>query len=230
MNPPSIFVILGLHHSLTLSLVIPMNLSIYRLSPEYHELVMMFQLAAACALFMQQCGFFLDISTPGGIYKMMGAVLFTWSTIMYTRFVRALPLFYSFIMTFKEDGADRFFYGAVVTGSLMMLFNSLIALDGTLKLYKFTRLSILCLTGKLDLDKEKTGEEEDEKDDKKGKPKSYAQYKMLREASSGALLGNNPLRPYGSFESELKLSPAKKRWSKLKTAVAISGLVAKKKE
>eukprot|EP00008_Paramoeba_atlantica_P007113 CAMPEP_0201492956 /NCGR_PEP_ID=MMETSP0151_2-20130828/35497_1 /ASSEMBLY_ACC=CAM_ASM_000257 /TAXON_ID=200890 /ORGANISM="Paramoeba atlantica, Strain 621/1 / CCAP 1560/9" /LENGTH=288 /DNA_ID=CAMNT_0047880061 /DNA_START=210 /DNA_END=1073 /DNA_ORIENTATION=- len=183
MNPPSLFIVLGAHHCLTMTLAIPMNLSQYRTDPAFHELVMLFQLAAAIALLMQQVGFFLDITKPKGLISMCVIVSVVWGTVIYSRFYRAIPLFYHFLVTFHEDGEQKFFIGACIAGGLMMIFNCLILLDSTAKLVKFLRLLVSSPKKKATPEEKATRE------------------KMLKYASSEVLAGQTiDLRPMGSFD------------------------------
>merc|ERR1712166_298905 len=87
LQPNSIIAIMTLHHTLGMVMVIPMT-TYYGSHPNYLEMVILLQFAAALGLSMQQFGFMLDITKPGELLQMKGYVTVTFFCMVYTRGIR----------------------------------------------------------------------------------------------------------------------------------------------
>jgi hypothetical protein len=204
LNPMNLFLVLGIHHFLTLLLVIPMNLSPYREDPFYHELVLLFQLAAAVAMIFQQYGFTLDLATTKGLWIMILNVTVVWLTVMYTRVYRPFFIFGHFLPLFYQENEMFFFFGGSIGGFFMMSFNTLIFLDATMKVFKFYSIAF-----QVD----------------KSVPPAEAR-KILREKSSEALNGATILRHPSSI-TIVKLTSSQRNWAKVRGVVAVMGSIKK---
>lgn len=135
-NPVAGLMILGLHHILGLSMVIPMNVLYGDLWP-YHELIFNLQICSVISLGIQQYGYTLDISTSWGLWKMQLYSLITWAGIVYSRIYRFIPLACTLLVTVREDGYTSFFFCACIALGAMSLTNLLYFLDATAKVLKF---------------------------------------------------------------------------------------------
>ncbi len=231
-NPPALFAIFGIHHALTLSMVIPMNTSHYRSDPFYTELVLLFQFAAAIAMSLQQFGYLLDVTTTNGRRTMFFVVTFSWVTIWYTRVYRAIPIFWHFLCRFYADESYGFLLGGCVTAPLMLTLNALFAFDSTVKVIKFFRV-FFAKPGDVisddDIDEEEEAELKEELSklvSAESKDKIRLQ-RMLQQRSSEALLGASLIRSASTFEF-FKLTRSQKNWAKLRGAVNVSNVLKKR--
>jgi hypothetical protein len=86
-NPAGLLLILGLHHCMGCSLVLPMNLY-YPRNSYVHEAICLLQGAAAVALLMQNYGYTLDTSTRAGLFRMKLSVSFVWLAVLWSRVLR----------------------------------------------------------------------------------------------------------------------------------------------
>lgn len=150
-NPLAVMILMGIHHTMGLGLVIPMNVY-YHDNPYYHELLFNLQFAAGVALGMQSWGYTLNVKTPDGLLKMKASVIFVWLTMMWSRVVRYCPISYSLLRTFWANGHHAMLYGGVVVIVCMGLINVLMVADATKKLLKFLRMRPSAPAEKVDND------------------------------------------------------------------------------
>ena len=228
-NPPALFFIFGIHHTLALSMTIPMNISHYRHDPAYAELILLFQLAAAISLSLQQYGYLLDVTTTYGRRMMFMVVSVSWTTIWYTRVFRAIPLFWHFLCRFYEDGSYGFLIGASIATPLMLTLNALFAFDATMKVVKFMQIFFAAKVS--DVAEDDSDEEEEEKEtDAKVVSKELMEKRKLQRIfqhrSTEALLGPSLIRSHSSFEF-FKLTRSQKNWAKLRGAVSVTSSLKK---
>lgn len=137
-NPPSLLLILMLHHAMGLIMVIPMNLH-YGQEALYHEMVFLLQFAGAFAGFAQQYGYTLDVSSSCGLQQMRLSCLVTWCAIVHTRFVRFWVVGLKLLAVFGAHGDNHFLWAGGAVLGLMGVFNLLVCCDVTSKLFKFAR-------------------------------------------------------------------------------------------
>merc|ERR1719181_857416 len=69
LNPTPVLVFWAFHHTMGLSMVIPMNL-VYPDLAYYHELVFLLQFASFVAMMFQHYGYTLDVKTKSGLNMM----------------------------------------------------------------------------------------------------------------------------------------------------------------
>lgn len=140
-NPPVLLIFLVLHHSCALSLVLPLNVH-YPDDTDYHEGIMLLQIAAFFAFSAQMFSWTLDIKTQKGLSQMKIAVFLSWATIMWSRALRYAFVWYKLFGKFmaEEDPFLRNMAVAPIIG--MSLVNIPIVLDNTRKLWKFSKMSL----------------------------------------------------------------------------------------
>lgn len=140
-NPPALCAIMAIHHTMGISMVIPMNLHFPHLY-YYHELVFLLQFAAALALACQNYGYTLDVSTRSGLLKMRATVIFVFITMFYSRAARYVYVTFNIVMFLYAEGGAFMCVGGGITAAVMALFNILLVMDSAGKLVKFLRMDI----------------------------------------------------------------------------------------
>eukprot|EP00967_Tisochrysis_lutea_P129090 scaffold221633_cov32-Tisochrysis_lutea.AAC.2 len=140
-NPAGLLLVLCLHHMMGMSLVIPINL-FYPRNQYVHEVVCLLQGAAAVALLMQNYGYTLDTSTPGGLLRMKLSVGCVWVVVLWSRVLRFTFLFFKLVPTIFADGNIVISSGAVIVVLAMSYINFIFFADATRKLLKFGRLTV----------------------------------------------------------------------------------------
>lgn len=138
-NPAGLLLILGLHHCMGCSLVIPLNLY-YPRNRHIHEAVCLLQGAAAVALLMQNYGYTLDTSTRAGLLRMKFSVGFVWLVVLWSRVLRFTYLFFVLVPMLLVDGNALLSAGAVAVVLAMGYVNFIFFADATRKLLKFGAL------------------------------------------------------------------------------------------
>lgn len=138
-NPPALLTILGLHHSMGLSMVIPMNM-VYGDNRHYHEFVLLLQGAAFVAMLSQNYGFTLDVWSVSGLRQMKACVTVTLVTMLWSRLFRYAFIGYSLISTFVADGNAAMTYGGGSVLGLMGMLNCLFVMDACGKFLKFIKM------------------------------------------------------------------------------------------
>mmetsp|Transcript_168183 Transcript_168183/g.535197 ORF Transcript_168183/g.535197 Transcript_168183/m.535197 type:complete len:261 (+) Transcript_168183:334-1116(+) len=140
-NPTALLVIMSFHHTMGLTMVVPMNLffpSLYW----YHEAIFLLQSAAFFTLLLQQCAFTLDVGTKGGFRKMQLSVVTVFSLMVYSRALRYGFVVYNIVAFLYAEGGTVMFVGSCVATLLMSLLNALFVFDVAGKLVKFLTMSI----------------------------------------------------------------------------------------
>lgn len=140
LNPLPLLLVVVVHHAMGQSMAIPMNLY-YADNRDYHEFVVLLQLAAFVAMSLQSYGYTLNVKTKTGLLKMKVSITISWLTILYSRDVRFAIVGYRLAKTFYVDGNMTMLYAGSFALLLMALFNTMIFLDATQKLLKFAKMS-----------------------------------------------------------------------------------------
>ena len=121
-------VIVAMHHTLALSLVLPMNSKYIQLAP-YHQTVASLLLAAAVCYGAGCYKFTLNVKTKSGFAQYKAIVVFQLAVILYTRLYLWFPAAYGMIQTFRKEN-DAFFLGAsLLLGLIFSIFNLLLVAD-----------------------------------------------------------------------------------------------------
>ncbi|CAE8700097.1 unnamed protein product [Polarella glacialis] len=134
-------VIMGVHHAMGLTMVVPMNIffpSLYW----YHEGIFLLQFAAFFALLIQFYSFTLDVGTQSGLLKMQLSVVAVFSLMIYSRALRYGFVVYKVVAFLYAEGGTVMFVGSCVTALLMSLLNALLVCDSAGKLVKFLPMSV----------------------------------------------------------------------------------------
>ena len=127
--PMSFWVILCvLHHPMALLMVIPMNLKFPHLAA-YHQTAFSLLMAAGICYATGQCKFALDVKTKRGFVKYKIIVVVQSATLLYTRVFLWFPAYFSLLASFREAQEPGFFYGGLVLGGVMSLFNVIVVGD-----------------------------------------------------------------------------------------------------
>jgi len=135
-NPKEIFLFSLVHHTMSLSMSIPMNM-MYGSNPYYREFVFLLHAAAFCALGSQSYGFALDVNTSSGLMQMKACVTLTLVTILWTRVIRYVFIGYKLATTFYADGNMNVLYAGFTVLCLMGILNSVMTVDAIKKFRKF---------------------------------------------------------------------------------------------
>lgn len=139
-NPWSLRRLMAFHHALGLSSVIPVNMSQFRSSVLVHEAIFLLQGAACFALAAQQYAFTLDIGTRSGMFQMWFVSCCTFLTLLYTRFVRYVPLAITLYFQFHAEGYSGLAYVTMIAALLMSRLNYLFIRDGWNKVVKYSNM------------------------------------------------------------------------------------------
>lgn len=130
-TPLMMFISFGvLHHGLTICMIMPMLLNYLALA-EFHYLVCSLLLAAGIVQLAGSYKFTLDTSQPSGFrqYKVIVAIQFV--TIWFSRCFLWFWCFARALRKFADDGSNTFWWGGLVCGCLMTMFNILMIMDCT---------------------------------------------------------------------------------------------------
>mmetsp|Transcript_3444 Transcript_3444/g.10695 ORF Transcript_3444/g.10695 Transcript_3444/m.10695 type:complete len:339 (+) Transcript_3444:67-1083(+) len=138
-NPTGMLVILGLHHTMGLGMVIPMNI-LHGDNPWYHEFVFLLQSAAAIAMLCQSYGYTLDVKTAQGLRQMKRCVTVTLITIVWSRVLRFAFVGFKLVGALRAGGAPAALYGGCLVLCTMGLINFLFTADAVGKFAKFMRM------------------------------------------------------------------------------------------
>lgn len=139
-NPPSILALLAIHHSMSIALVIPMNITYPHLLP-YFELVFILQFVAALAILIGQYSMTLAVDKPFELAQMFYLSCLNFCAMIISRLVYYWWPVLSILATFWADGRTAFFGVGFVVGVLLMpLIGLLFAVDGNAKVQKFRSL------------------------------------------------------------------------------------------
>lgn len=123
-------IIVAMHHTLALSLMLPMNLN-YVNRYEYHQTACSLLMAAALCYGLGCYKFTLDIAKKNSdflLYKLL--VVVQLGIILYTRVYLWFPAASSFRAHVKEQDDTAFFYGASFMIGVFSLFNVILVVDG----------------------------------------------------------------------------------------------------
>jgi len=145
-NPFGLVFWMGLHHLVSLTMIVPMNASKHRENRDYHELSFLLQFAAFVCGFAQLWGFTLDLSTATGLARMRGAVLVASIVAWYSRAFRFAVVATRLLAAVRDAGDERMFYGGVVGLGAMAVFNAALVKDMSKRFYKFWSGSFLLPT------------------------------------------------------------------------------------
>jgi len=140
-KPTALLVIMGFHHTMGLTMVVPMNLffpSLYW----YHEAIFLLQFSAFFALLLQQWAYSLDVGTKGGLRKMQLSVVTVFSLMLYSRALRYGFVVHNIVAFLYAEGGTVMFVGSCVATLLMSLLNALFVFDAAGKFVKFLTMSI----------------------------------------------------------------------------------------
>jgi len=119
-----------MHHTLALSLVIPMDIY-YPERWEFHQAGISLLLAAAICYGAGCYKFTLDIKHAYKDFLMYKFIMvFQLVVILYTRVYLWFPAAKSLLLYFKESGDAVFFYGSCVMFTIFSLFNMILCVDG----------------------------------------------------------------------------------------------------
>ena len=121
-------VIVALHHTLALSLVLPMNTRYIQLEA-YHQTVTSLLLAASLCYTAGCYKFTLDVKSSVGFLQYKLIVVFQLLVILYTRLYLWFPAAYSLIKHFKSQNDMLFFGVSCVIGFIFSVFNLLLVVD-----------------------------------------------------------------------------------------------------
>lgn len=135
-NPTPILVVLAIHHSLGLSMVLPMNM-MYGGNEYYHELVFVMQGAAFFAMLTQLYGFTLDVATADGLLRMKACAGSTCLMLLWSRVFRFGYIGHRLIILLSADGHTALVVVACFGLSMMAVFNFLFTVDAIKKFVKF---------------------------------------------------------------------------------------------
>lgn len=138
-NPAGLLLILGIHHAMALSLVIPVNV-FYPQHRGIHEMVFLLQGAAAVAMFAQNYGYTLDIQTRRGLRAMKANVLVVWAVILWSRVLRFAWVFSVILREIVEDGNLALSAVGAAVVLAMSYVNYIFFADATKKMLKFGRM------------------------------------------------------------------------------------------
>jgi hypothetical protein len=140
MNPVPLRVIIFIHHAMGMSLVVPMNIY-YSDNYWYFYLVLLLQLAAFVAMFIQNYGFTLDITTQKGLCQMKVAVTVVFVVMWFSRGIGYAYVIYKLLCAFWATNIHFFIVGCAVA-FLMSLLNMLFIVDCSGKFKKFIFMKI----------------------------------------------------------------------------------------
>jgi len=130
-----------IHHVVSFSLVIPMN--IYY--PDWslvHEMACLLELAAAVAGFTQYYGYTKDVKTHSGLRNMKISIIVTFAIMIWSRMIRYFWLAWIIGRRTWKDGNILVFTLMCVSLFFFTLFNILIMIDAIQKLLKFLPMRI----------------------------------------------------------------------------------------
>lgn len=139
-QPAALLALACLHHPLACCLVIPMNIC-YPTMPLYFQMVFLLMFAASSALFVSNWAQTLDVSSTGGLCKMVLGSLFLWAMLIFTRLTYYWTVVFALLQRFDEDGRPAFWWvGAFAAGVLMPLVGLAFFADASKRLAKFSAL------------------------------------------------------------------------------------------
>lgn len=141
LNPTQYVVAMLMHHSLCLSMVLPMNL-MYPDNPHYHELVFLLQGASVFATGAQFYGFTLDVATASGLRQMRACTALTSILSIWSRVFRYWPIAFHCVTVLRADGNSRVAAAAGAAFLVMGLFNLAIIADSVKKFAKFAGMRV----------------------------------------------------------------------------------------
>ena len=121
-------VIVAMHHTLALSLVLPMNQKYIHLVA-YQQTVVSLLLAASICYAAGNYKFTLEVTKPSGFYQYKLVVLAQLGTILYTRVYLWYPAIYVVLSHLKNENDTIFFYGGCFMGFVFSVFNLLLVAD-----------------------------------------------------------------------------------------------------
>jgi len=139
-NPTPLLVILCLHHTMGLSMVVPMNMY-YGSNTYYHEFVFLLQGAAFIACLSQNYGYTLNCKTSSGLTQMKVCVSITLVTMLWSRLLRYSFVGFKLISTFYADDNKPMLYCGGSVLCLMSMLNILFVLDAVGKFAKFMKMT-----------------------------------------------------------------------------------------
>mmetsp|Transcript_64547 Transcript_64547/g.179574 ORF Transcript_64547/g.179574 Transcript_64547/m.179574 type:complete len:347 (+) Transcript_64547:121-1161(+) len=129
--PKPFFIILCvLHHTLSMVMVVPMNVK-YSFLPAYHRIACALLLAAGICFLTGQYKFTLDVQNKGHYMQFKVIVVVQFVTLWYTRGFVWLSQIYSALTFFHAQGDTHFFIAGCVASALMTLFNVVMLMDCT---------------------------------------------------------------------------------------------------
>ena len=219
VNPPSLLIIMMIHHTMGLSMVLPMNLW-YPDLYWYHEATFLLQGAAAAALWLQSFGYTLDVKKRHELLQLRLALLTSWAIVCYSRGGRFIYVAFQIFSFFANSGAFAMCRGVLLSAGLMSIVNLLFISDLTSKLLKFFSATPNVAAPPL----ESTSSSKqvvwadpttEVLDDSKLVPMAYLE--DLAEDSLSALSPRSPLFP-AKF-APLSLPVAQKAWARVRGAV-----------
>lgn len=139
-TPLPLCVIMLIHHTLGMSMVIPMNL-FYPDNHWYHETVFLLQFAAFVAMGAQNYGYLLDLAKPFDVLQMKFITLFVFLIMLYSRCLRFVYVVYNQVFFFYSiPDMVMMTMGGIGTG-LMSILGVLFLLDASGKLAKFWNMA-----------------------------------------------------------------------------------------
>lgn len=139
-NPPLLLALAALHHLMSLSLVIPMNLY-YEDNYWYFRLVGMLQGASAVASGAQLWGFFLDVRTRSGLWGMRVLTGISLAVTLHSRLVAYWFVIIQLLIEFRKTSRTFFTVGAIMS-AIMGLLNILFIVEGAHKFWKFASVGV----------------------------------------------------------------------------------------
>eukprot|EP00808_Paulinella_micropora_P007077 g65713.t1 len=198
MYPFSLRIVMLLHHTMGLSMIIPMNL-ICPDNRDYHHLVSLLQFAAFLAMVCQQYGYTLDVSKPSDLFKMQVMCALVFLNLVYSRALAFGYTIYRLLMHFWSHGLMRLLVGGCIATTMMSVFNVVLLLDAHKRLLKFMKLAREFKTAPPKETKEKN-----------------ERIKLMRQASADLLQISSPID--GSINFWV-LPDSQRYWSRVRGAV-----------
>jgi hypothetical protein len=197
-QPLVLLIIIGMHHFMGMSMVIPMNL-FYGSNQYYHELVFLLQFAAFVAMGLQNLGYFLDLNTPEGLRTSRYFATFVFITMLYSRLFRFWFVGYMIVTSIYADGATGMLILGCFVLTTMGLFNLLMVADAGKKFFKLATMEL--------------------NNEALKKPQTL---QLAKTASMDALsMGLASPAPF------VELTGGQKRWAKLRGAVKVQSVLKK---
>ena len=137
---PNVSIIFSLvHHSLCLTMCLPMNLNHSELY-EYAELLVIMQGASGIGVGLAQFGKILNIKTESGLTLMFYSSFFNWAILTYVRGIHYFYTAYKILSFFWSLESKIFFYGSCVGCLAMTMINLFFVKDINERFIKFWKL------------------------------------------------------------------------------------------